>query len=94
MICTADEPVTEFVDTGVLITATGGNKCQCGLSFRCIGTSCRFGYLHHLVADDGKTCNFLQFVGCRFKGVEIQAKKFPDNFLLVESVTIKQSGPA
>lgn len=43
-----------------LRTATGVNKCQYGLSFRSIDTSCRPGYLHYLVAGDGKTGNFLR----------------------------------
>jgi hypothetical protein len=42
-----------------LRTATGVHKCQYGLSFRSIDTSCCPGYLHYLVAGDCKNGNFL-----------------------------------
>jgi hypothetical protein len=74
-------------------TLRGANKCQCGLSFAELPHSCTLGHLHHLEAGDGKVYHYLQsgdgrpaFLGegTHFKNVEVKARVFPGQFLLVE----------
>jgi hypothetical protein len=71
----------------------GANKCQCGLSVAELPHSCTLGHLHHLEATDGKVYHFIQsgdgksaFLGegTHFKNVEVKARVFPGQFLLVE----------
>jgi hypothetical protein len=71
----------------------GANKCQCGLSVGDLPHSCALGHLHHLEASDGKIYHYLQYgdgkaaflgQGTHFKNVEVKARVFPGNFLLVE----------
>jgi hypothetical protein len=82
----ADEKGTES-------TLQGANKCQCGLSVGDLPHSCALGHLHHLEASDGKIYHYLQYgdgkaaffgQGTHFKNVEVKARVFPGNFLLVE----------
>jgi hypothetical protein len=51
------------------------------------------GHLHHLEANDGKIYQYLQYAdgksaflgeGTHFKNVELKARVFPGQFLLVE----------
>jgi hypothetical protein len=80
-------------EEGKMVTLRGANKCQCGLNVADLPHSCALGHLHHLEADDGKIYNYLQYGdgkaaflgdGTHFKSVEIKARLFPGQFLLVE----------
>jgi hypothetical protein len=71
----------------------GTNKCQCGLSVAELPHSCALGHLHHLEASDGKIYHYLQYGdgksaflghGTHFMNVEVKARVFPGQFLLVE----------
>ena len=88
-------PVTPFAADGVVaeITLRGANKCQCGLNVADLPHSCTLGHLHHLEADDGKIYNYLQYRdgkaaflghGTHFRNVEVKARVFPGQFLMVE----------
>jgi hypothetical protein len=78
---------------GKEVTLRGANKCQCGLNVAHLPHSCTLGHLHHLEADDGKVYQYLQYGdgkpafrgdGSHFKNVEVKARVFPGQFLLVE----------
>ena len=80
-------------EDGKEVTLRGTNKCQCGLNVADLPHSCSLGHLHHLEADDGKIYNYLQYGdgksaflgdGTHFKNVELKARVFPGQFLLVE----------
>jgi hypothetical protein len=80
-------------EEGKEVTLRGANKCQCGLNVSDLPHACTLGHLHHLEADNGKVYHYLQygdgksaFLGDRshFKNVEVKARVFPGNFLLVE----------
>jgi hypothetical protein len=80
-------------EEGKQATLTGANKCQCGLSVADLPHSCTLGHLHHLETADGKVYHYLQsgdgrsaFLGegTHFKNVEVKARVFPGQFLLVE----------
>ena len=80
-------------EEGKEITLRGANKCQCGLNVSDLPHSCTLGHLHHLEADNGKVYQYLQYGdgksaflgnGTHFKNVEMKARVFPGNFLLVE----------
>ena len=80
-------------EKGQEVTLRGANKCQCGLSVGEIPHSCTLGHLHHLEADNGKIYQYLQYgdgtsaflgKGTHFKNVEMKARVFPGQFLLVE----------
>ena len=80
-------------EEGKEVTLRGANKCQCGLNVADLPHSCTLGHLHHLEADDGKIYNYLQYGdgksaflgdGTHFKNVEVKARVFPGQFLLVE----------
>jgi hypothetical protein len=80
-------------EEGKEVTLRGANKCQCGLDVADLPHSCTLGHLHHLEADDGKIYNYLQYGdgkaaflgnGTHFKNVEVKARVFPGQFLLVE----------
>jgi hypothetical protein len=80
-------------EEGKEVTFRGANKCQCGLNVADLPHSCTLGHLHHLEADDSKIYNYLQygdgkaaFLGnsSHFKNVEVKARVFPGQFLLVE----------
>ena len=80
-------------EEGQAATLTGANKCQCGLSVADLAHSCALGHLHHLEAGDGKVYHYLQsgdgkpaFLGegTHFKNIEVKARVFPGQFLLVE----------
>jgi hypothetical protein len=80
-------------EQGKDVTLRGANKCQCGLNVADLPHSCTLGHLHHLEADDGKIYNYLQygdgkaaFLGnnTHFRNVEMKARVFPGQFLLVE----------
>jgi len=90
--------LTRYVkEKGEEVTLRGANKCQCGLSVGDIPHSCTLGHLHHLEADDGKIYQYLQYGdgtsaflgdGTHFKNVEMRARVFPGQFLLVEKGSI------
>jgi hypothetical protein len=80
-------------EKGKEVTLRGANKCQCGLNVADLPHSCSLGHLHHLEANDGKIYNYLQYgdgkaaflgEGTHFKNVELKARVFPGQFLLVE----------
>ena len=80
-------------EVGKEVTLRGTNKCQCGLNVADLPHSCTLGHLHHLEADDGKVYNYIQFGdgkaaflgnSSHFKNVEVKARVFPGQFLLVE----------
>ena len=80
-------------EEGKEVTLRGANKCQCGLNVADLPHSCTLGHLHHLEADDGKVYQYLQYGdgksafrgdGSHFKNVEVKARVFPGQFLLVE----------
>ncbi|MHC5541045.1 hypothetical protein ACYOEI_22720 [Singulisphaera rosea] len=80
-------------EEGKEVTLKGANKCQCGLGVADLPHSCALGHLHHLEAVDGKIYHYLQtgdgkraFLGegTHFKNVEMTARVFPGQFLLVE----------
>ena len=80
-------------EEGKEVTLRGANKCQCGLNVADLPHSCTLGHLHHLEADDGKIYHYLQYGdgkaaflgdGTHFKNVEVKARVFPGQFLLVE----------
>jgi hypothetical protein len=80
-------------EEGKEVTLRGINKCQCGLNVADLPHSCTLGHLHHLEADDGKVYNYLQYGdgkaaflghGTHFRNVEVKARLFPGQFLLVE----------
>jgi hypothetical protein len=80
-------------EEGKEVTLRGTNKCQCGLNVADLPHSCTLGHLHHLEADDGKIYNYLQYRdgkaaflghGTHFRNVEVKARVFPGQFLLVE----------
>jgi hypothetical protein len=86
--------VARYADeSGTEASLQGTNKCQCGLNVSDLPHSCALGHLHHLEATDGKIYNYLQYgdgkaaflgQGTHFRGVEVKARVFPGNFLLVE----------
>ena len=80
-------------EEGKEVTLRGANKCQCGLNVSDLPHSCTLGHLHHLEADNGKVYQYLQYGdgksaflgnGSHFKNVEVKARVFPGQFLLVE----------
>jgi hypothetical protein len=80
-------------EEGKQVTLRGANKCQCGLNVADLPHSCTLGHLHHLEADDGKVYNYIQYgdgkaaflgQGTHFRNVEVKARVFPGQFLLVE----------
>ena len=80
-------------EVGKEVTLRGTNKCRCGLNVADLPHSCTLGHLHHLEADDGKVYNYIQFGdgkaaflgnSSHFKNVEVKARVFPGQFLLVE----------
>jgi hypothetical protein len=80
-------------EEGREVTLRGTNKCQCGLNVAGLPHSCTLGHLHHLEADDGKIYQYLQYgdgraaflgAGTHFKNIEVKARVFPGQFLLVE----------
>ena len=80
-------------EQGKEVTLRGANKCQCGLNVADLPHSCTLGHLHHLEADDGKIYNYIQYgdgkaaflgQGTHFRNVEVKARVFPGQFLLVE----------
>jgi hypothetical protein len=80
-------------EEGKEVTLRGANKCQCGLNVSDLPHSCTLGHLHHLEADDGKVYHYLQYgdgktaflgEGTHFKNVEVKARVFPGQFLLVK----------
>ena len=80
-------------EEGKAVTLRGANKCQCGLNVADLPHSCTLGHLHHLEADDGKIYNYIQYGdgksaflgnGSHFKNVEVKARVFPGQFLVVE----------
>jgi hypothetical protein len=80
-------------EEGKEVTLQGTNKCQCGLNVAELPHSCTLGHLHHLEASDGKIYHYLQYGdgksaflghGTHFKNVEVKARVFPGQFLLVE----------
>ena len=80
-------------EEGKEVTLRGANKCQCGLNVSDLPHSCTLGHLHHLEADNGKVYHYLQYGdgksaflgnGSHFKNVEVKARVFPGQFLLVE----------
>jgi hypothetical protein len=80
-------------EEGKAVTLRGANKCQCGLNVAELPHSCTLGHLHHLEADDGKIYNYIQYgdgkaaflgSGSHFKNIEVKARVFPGQFLLVE----------
>jgi hypothetical protein len=80
-------------EEGKEVTLRGANKCQCGLSVADLPHSCTLGHLHHLEADDGRIYHYLQYGdgrsaflgdGSHFKNVEVKARVYPGQFLLVE----------
>ncbi len=80
-------------EEGKETTLKGANKCQCGLNVSDLPHSCTLGHLHHLEAEDGKVYHYLQYgdgksaflgKGTHFKAVEVKARVFPGQFLLVE----------
>ena len=80
-------------EEGEKVTLRGANKCQCGLNVASLPHSCALGHLHHLEANDGKIYHYLQYGdgksaflgnGTHFRNVELKARVFPGQFLLVE----------
>jgi hypothetical protein len=80
-------------ETGKQVTLRGANKCQCGLNVADLPHSCTLGHLHHLEANNGKIYHYLQYGdgkaaflgnGTHFKNVELKARLFPGQFLLVD----------
>jgi hypothetical protein len=80
-------------EQGKEVTLQGANKCQCGLDVAELPHSCSLGHLHHLEANDGKIYQYIQYGdgkaaflgnGTHFKNVEVKARMFPGQFLLVE----------
>lgn len=85
-------------DKGTPVSLSGTNLCQCGLDVSDLPHSCKLGHLHHLQAADGKIYHYLPIgdgptvflgKGSHFKKVEVQAKLFPGNFLLVERISVQ-----
>ena len=81
------------MEHSVFIHRRALNKCQCGLDVAELPHSCSLGHPHHLEADDRKICHFLRYGddkaaflgnGTNFKNVELKARVFPGQFLLVE----------
>jgi len=71
----------------------GANQCRCGLSLADTPHSCTLGHLHHLEDDDGMIYQYFQYGygksaflgdGTHFKNVELRARVFPGQLLLVE----------
>jgi hypothetical protein len=80
-------------DQGKEVTLQGTNKCQCGLAVAEVPHSCTLGHLHHLEANDGKIYNYIQYgdgkaaflgQGVHFRNIEVKARVFPGQFVLVE----------
>jgi hypothetical protein len=80
-------------EQGKEVTLRGANKCQCGLNVAELPHSCTLGHLHHLEANDGKIYNYIQYGdgkaaflgnGTHFKNIEVKARVFPGQFLVVE----------
>jgi hypothetical protein len=80
-------------EEGKEVTLRGANKCQCGLNVAELPHSCTLGHLHHLEANDGKIYHYLQYGdgkaaflgnGTHFKNIEVKARMFPGQFLMVE----------
>jgi hypothetical protein len=80
-------------EEGKAVTLRGTNKCQCGLNVGELPHACTLGHLHHLEANDGKIYHYLQYgdgkaaflgSGTHFKNIEVKARVFPGQFLLVE----------
>jgi hypothetical protein len=80
-------------EEGTKVTLRGANKCQCGLNVAELPHSCTLGHLHHLEANDGKIYQYLQYGdgkaaflgnGTHFKNIEVKARVFPGQFLMVE----------
>ena len=96
-------PLIDFArfrnDPGREVVLKGVNKCQCGLSVGDLPHSCELGHLHHLEAEDGKIYHYLQFSkgkeaflghGSHFKSIEVSARVFPGQFLLVQNATVTE----
>ncbi len=86
-------------EKGRPVSLTGKNKCQCGLKVASLPHSCKLGHLHHLEASDGKIYHYLQFgdaknvflgKGFHSKDVTVKARALPGQYLLVESVDVKE----
>lgn len=86
-------------DKGTAVTLNGTNLCQCGLNVSDLPHSCKLGHLHHLQTTDGKIYHYLPVgegsaaflgKGSHFQKVEVQAKLFPGNFLLVERIATQR----
>src|SRR5262245_48143795 len=85
--------LTRFEDEeGKDVTLRGANKCQCGLNVAELPHSCTLGHLHHLEANDGKIYHYLQYGdgkaaflgnGTHFRNIEVKARVFPGQFLMV-----------
>jgi hypothetical protein len=80
-------------EEGKEVTLQGANKCQCELNVSDLPHSCTLGHLHHLEANDGKVYNYIQsgdgraaFLGdgTPSKNIEVKARLFSGQFLLVE----------
>jgi hypothetical protein len=80
-------------EEGKEVNLRGTNKCQCGLKVAELPHSCTLGHLHHLEANDGKIYQYLQYGdgkaaflgnGTHFKNIEVKARVFPGQFLMVE----------
>jgi hypothetical protein len=88
------DPTKYAEEKGEEVTLRGANKCQCGLNVAGLPHSCTLGHLHHLEADDGKIYQYPQygdgttaFLGNKthFRNIEVKARVFPGQFLLVEN---------
>ncbi len=75
------------------MTLRGAQQVPVRLNVSDLPHSCTLGHLHHLEADDGKIYHYLQYGegkaaflgdGTHFKNVEVKARVFPGQFLLVE----------
>jgi hypothetical protein len=84
-------------EKGKPVTLSGKNLCQCGLEVGGLPHSCQLGHLHHLQARDGKIYNYLpvgrgselhQGKGSHFQSVEVKARLFPGNLLLVDAAKV------
>ena len=84
-------------DPGLQITLAGTNKCQCGLDVADLPHSCKLGHLHHLEAEDGNLYHYLPdpqgialFLGqgSHFKGVSVEGRLFPGNYIKVETAQL------
>ena len=84
-------------DPGLQITLAGTNKCQCGLDVADLPHSCKLGHLHHLEAEDGSLYHYLPdpqgialFLGqgSHFKGVSVEGRLFPGNYIKVETAQL------